>query len=335
MPAVTKSKLDGLFSKVGYVSERESRSSSDAVQRAAAKTILAPMDVAGEYDFARVLFTTLGGQVRPITVDDLKTFQGYVRKLGKKFKGGITAQGVIDHSLKEDLARANAEIRVATVSQAAHGTLHMITNAGPNSDVRRHHVTVQFPTYSAYAASPQEPKKLASAMVTGPLRFDCDCGRHRYWFRFIATKGNFNAGRDEPGFPKIRNPKLHGIACKHVLRAMYAILRDQVVRNVCARMIENGQQFVHKKITQSNAEMRAQAQGQLNTRAKRGTAIKQTAAQALKASMKKAVLQVAERAKKRAKSATSDLNAAIKKAAKLGVLTPAQLAAVAAILKGK
>ncbi len=330
-----KSRIEGLFSKVGYGAEREGRAASDAFQRKAAKTILAPMDVAGEYDFKRVLFTTLGGQIRPITVQDLQTFQANVRKLGKKFKGGITAQGVIDHSLKEDLDRSNAEIRVATVSQVMNGTLHMITNAGPNSDVRRHHVTIQFPTYSAYAASPQEPKKAAAAMVRGPVRFDCDCGRHRFWFRFIATKGNFNAGRDEPGFPKIRNPKLHGVACKHVLRAMYALLHDQIVRNVCARMIENGQQFVHKKIVQSNADMRKQANAQLETRAKRGTAIRQTATQVLKASMKKAVAQVAEKARKRAASATTDLNAAIRKAAKLGVLTPAQLAAVAAILKQK
>ncbi|EPA1084307.1 phage tail protein, partial [Escherichia coli] len=51
--------------------------------------------------------------------------------------------------------------------------------------------------------------------------FDCDCGRHQYWYRYIATAGNFAlAPPKEYAFPKIRNPNLKGIACKHVIHAM-------------------------------------------------------------------------------------------------------------------
>lgn len=325
----------GIFSKRGYEAERVAVQSRDETERRAAKTILSPIDVYGDYDFTRALQTTLGGVMRPLTSDDLRTFQSCVQKLGKKYKGGITAQGVIDHSLKEDLARANAQIRIATVAQAHNGQLNFITNAGPDSDVSRHHVTVQFPTFATYTASPLEAKKLAPAMLKGPVRFDCDCGRHRYWFRFIATKGNFNALRGEVGFPKIKNPRLQGIACKHVLRVMYSLLRDATVRMVSAKMIENGQKFVAKKITLSNEDMRAQAAAQLEARAKRGTSIKPSKSEVVKAVMNKAVQNVAAKAKKKATAAANDLNSAVRKAAKLGALTPAQLSAIAAILKGK
>ncbi|MCV5390784.1 phage tail protein, partial [Escherichia coli] len=54
----------------------------------------------------------------------------------------------------------------------------------------------------------------------GRISFDCDCGRHQYWYRYLATMGNYCiAPPKEFAFPKIRNPELSGVACKHVLKA--------------------------------------------------------------------------------------------------------------------
>jgi hypothetical protein len=255
--------LARLFGKRGYGAEVAQVRKIEAEQRAAAKTILDPMDVVGEYDAARLLQTTLGGQIRPITLDDLRTFQANVRKLGKRFKGGITAKGVVDASLKVDRDRANREIQTAVVVKAQAGVMHFLTNSGPNSDVARHHVHIDFPTFKAFSASPQDPKKLAKAMLEGPLRFECDCGRHRYWYRFIATKGGFNAGRPEVGFPKIRNPNLVGVACKHALRVMQSLLKEPPVRAKAAAMIAAAQKNDVKALVTTASEARAIAQQQV------------------------------------------------------------------------
>ena len=77
----------------------------------------------------------------------------------------------------------------------------------------------------------KDPKQTANWLRKQKLAFDCDCGRHRYWFRYISTIGNFNAGRKELGFPKIRNSNLLGVACKHVLRVMSEVESSTSVLN--------------------------------------------------------------------------------------------------------
>lgn len=233
--------LSKLLGKRGYGAELKKLRTIEAEQRAAATNILDPLDVAGEYDAKRLLVTTLGGQTRPITLDDLRTFAANAKKLGKRFKGGITARGVVDLSLQVDRDRANRQIRTAVVVKAHAGRLQFVTNSGPESKKLRHIVEVDFPAFKAFAASPQKADKLAKPMLDGPLRFECDCERHRYWYRYIATKGGFNAGRPEVGYPKIRNPMLVGVACKHALRVMQAIMRDANVRAQAAKMIAAAQ----------------------------------------------------------------------------------------------
>lgn len=233
--------LGALFNRRGYKSEADRARKAEAESRSRATTILDPSEVSGDYDAARALTTTLNGQRRPITLDDLRAFSDFAQKLGKRFKGGITAKGVIDHSRQEDRDRANDQIKVAVLVRAQSGVLHFVTNTGPDSDETRYHVTVEFPAFKAYAASPAKPDKLARAMLDGPLRFECNCKRHRYWFRYIATKGGFNAGRPETGYPKIRNPRLTGVACKHALRVMLEIVRGGIVRSQVAKMLAAAQ----------------------------------------------------------------------------------------------
>lgn len=79
-------------------------------QRETSKVILAPDDVAGAYDAARILLTTLGGRPRPITRDDLLAFQATAKLLGKRFKGGVTAKQVIDLSIPAARERARQQI---------------------------------------------------------------------------------------------------------------------------------------------------------------------------------------------------------------------------------
>ena len=260
----SSSPVDRLIKGGAQTANREAKGRylGELAHRERASDILSPGEVSGEYNSARLLSTTLGGQLRALTHDDLQTFRNNVKKLGKKFKGGITAKGVIDLSTQVDRDRSNQEIRTAIPMQSIAGRMHFITNAGPNSDVTRHHIHIEMLNYNAAISSPGKLPDLAKMLTSGPLKFDCDCGRHTFWFRHIATVGNFNAGRPETGFPKIRNPGLVGVACKHVLRVMVQLAMP-ITRMQVEKMIDRGRNSMDNKVqrlTKKEAEEIAKKQ---------------------------------------------------------------------------
>lgn len=245
----------------GHISEARSRAKADKLEREAAEKspnsiILTKREVQGEWDASRVLMTTIGGAPRPITTNDLAQFRHNMRMAQKNFSGdGITARQVIDLASSKpmpgvgsdtDIDRAKKQITMAVPVSAVNNEIRFITNAGPDSDVNRHHVLVRFNAFAlaanklmaSTAKERKDPKQTANWLRKQKLAFDCDCGRHRYWFRYISTIGNFNAGRKELGFPKIRNPNLKGVACKHVLRVMSEVESSTSVLNFLAKHME-------------------------------------------------------------------------------------------------
>ncbi|NYT61443.1 hypothetical protein H0A66_03775 [Alcaligenaceae bacterium] len=205
----------------GAAGEAKARATAEKKERLAAPRILRPGEVVGEYDASRLLMTTLGGEIRPLTHDDLAAFRQNVRTAQKRLSGGITARKTLDLSWKDDRDRAQSQIRQAVPASASNGRVRFVTGAGPDSKVSRHHVTVEFMSFgAAVSAGTKTPLQAANWLRKQPLKFDCDCERHTYWFRYVSTIGGFNAGRAETGFPKIRNPRLTGVGCKHVLRVM-------------------------------------------------------------------------------------------------------------------
>jgi len=272
--------------------EAQEAAEFDLARRQAAQTILRPNEVSGEYDAGRLLTTTLRGEVRALTQDDIRAFQSNVQQLKKKFKGGITAQSVIDLALESDKTRANKQINMAVPASIMGGKVHFITNAGPDSDVARHHVHVEFLDFdAAVGASPNEPKKLGKLVAGGRLRFDCDCGRHTFWYRYIATIGKYNTGRAETGYPKIRNPKLMGVACKHVLRTMHVILKDSAVQLKLAQSVLKARDVLDGRKVKAErvkvAELRAMADAQAGKR-KSSTNLRTSAEKKQKAAVEKA-----------------------------------------------
>lgn len=284
-----------------------------AAGRAEKSVILDPRDVQGDYDASRLLFTTLGGKLRKITADDLYAFRRNIQTVQQRYAKGITARQVIDLSQADglgDLERARRQITHAIPVSFARGEMHFITNASKESKAKRHHVLVRFLSFGAAAASgKQTPAKAAHWLRKQPLAFDCDCGRHRYWFRYIASIGGFAAGRAETGFPKIRNPGLRGVACKHVLRVMAEIDKGALpVQNLLERTIDaaqnrEGDTGVKVSISQDDAERLAQAAGGagieagLSARAKFGLKVGlQAAKDALKGIIKPPKSSTAQRA---------------------------------------
>ena len=261
----------------GTAAEAKQLERQDALQRKTAPRILSPKEMQGEYDAARLLTTTLGtadGVPRELTADDLAAFRQNARELGNKFKGGITARQAIDLSLKIDRDRARREITVAVPSAARalrQGRnikgleVRFVTNASKKYGATKHFVNVEFTGYAtAIASGAMSEAKAASLMRKQGIRFDCDCGRHTYWYRYLATVGNYNYGRSENGYPKIRNPRLTGIACKHVLRVMAEIEGSAMVQNFLTRAITKGRAAEDGKasirMSQKEADQQAEKQ---------------------------------------------------------------------------
>jgi hypothetical protein len=210
--------------KTGFKQGANQRSKADTERRNNAEpVILSVDDVQGKYDSSRALMTTIGGEPRAITAKDLEAFRKNIDTVRKAFKQGITADQVLDLSLKIDLDRAKAQIHTAIPVRYKGNVLHFVTNAWIESDVKQHYVTVKFLDLGAIATTPIPLLTATKQVAQGYLAFDCDCGRHTFWYRYISTLGGFNAGRAETGFPKIRNPHLSGVACKHVLRVMFSL----------------------------------------------------------------------------------------------------------------
>lgn len=223
---------------VNALSELNRRRDAELHSRRAATTILSPEAVGGKTSAAKLLTTTLGGVRRPITDADLRAFRQSAKALAGRLREGLTAQEIIDQSRPADRERARTDIPTAIPTRLRAGQIMFTTSSGPGSKVTRHFVTIEFPGYGSALAMPGTPLQAAAELGKAPLKFDCDCPHHRYRFRFIVTAMGANAGRAETGYPKLTNPTLVGVACKHVLRTMVELQGSMITRRMVAQMIE-------------------------------------------------------------------------------------------------
>lgn len=229
----------------GSVGEHRDIAREDAQERRLAERvpnsiILTPQDIlSGKWDASKVLVTTIGGVKRPINQNDIRAFKENIKTAQRKLENGVTARQVINMSDNATIKRASEQIRTAVATKANKGKIRFITSAGGTTKgVSRHHVIVEFLGYDREAVSGAEsPRKSALRMRRGTLKMDCDCKSWRYWYRYIATIGGFNAGRAERGYPKVTNAKLVGMGCKHIIRVMNEIERGAGTLNFLVKLM--------------------------------------------------------------------------------------------------
>ena len=258
-----------IYGVKGFGAERKRSANADLASRLAAATILNPEEISGEYDIARALQTTLGGRKRTLTNEDLIAFKKNIDLLQQRFKmkTRITMQQVVNMSNDPDIRRAQEQIKTAVISEyGKKGELLVTTNASQNSDVRRHHVKVIFTQFEeALSITGSLDNIVKTLLVNGGVKYDCDCKHHRYRFRYITTISGCNAGRVETGFPKITNPNLTGIACKHVI-TVFTRLQSPAMRESLKSWLKRARSTQDSEILRQSAQaMRAEAERQLKT----------------------------------------------------------------------
>lgn len=175
-----------------------------------------------------------------------------------QISGGISPRAIINRSRRIDIQRCQKEIHsIFPAKHTKDGLIIFRTNASQKSKDSYHMVSVQFLNFQAALNAGSNTKELAKAVLNGAVKFDCDCGRHRYWYRYIASVGGFSYGKPETGFPKIRNPTLTGLACKHVIRVMTLLERSQTTVSYMQNMLD----YYRKKTDAPNkTQTRKQAQ---------------------------------------------------------------------------
>lgn len=177
----------------------------------------------------------MSGLANSMTPAVLGLYVANVQKAAKAFIGGISARQVINQSRPVDIKRANEQIFLATPFKRQGNQIYWLTNAGPNSDAQNHKVVTEllgYPSLMVGRSTLPDRRIIKELLEHGKIKFDCDCGRHRYWYRYIATIGKFNFGAHENRYPSTRNPQLTGVACKHVLRVMHTLISGYGVEKV-------------------------------------------------------------------------------------------------------
>lgn len=166
------------------------------------------------------------------TTDDLKRFDK-LRKQYKKRGGGlpgVTYAELVAKSAETRIDRASnrsKDRRGVSQAQLIKLRANVITvrvKASDISDHQHHKVDIRLEEWDERMGDADgSDRGYASASrkaCAGRVSINCSCGDHQYRYRYMATLGNYCLSPPkEFAYPKITNPNLTGLACKHVLLA--------------------------------------------------------------------------------------------------------------------
>lgn len=177
------------------------------------------------------------------TNEELKAFRRMIKRVqeetgGRDSRGAFIKQ-IIGLCDEKDVSRANEQIPYARLYQIRGGTLKFSVKASGESGFDGHYqVRVRLEGWDGALVSGKTWQNAAKMAVNGRVSFDCQCGRHQYWYRYLAGVGGFAVEPpSEKDFPKIRNPTLHGAACKHVIKTLQT-LQSPTVQGVLAKELQ-------------------------------------------------------------------------------------------------
>jgi flagellar biosynthesis GTPase FlhF len=179
------------------------------------------------------------GEFVHYTLADLQEFAKALQQTKKDFgpQKGVPVSQLLAASDPMDIMRSNQQIKNVTLYKVKGGQLYFRASASPGSKYAFHQVRVRLDDWNDQLTTIGSYVTAARNAVTGRVSYDCDCGRHQYWYRYLATIGGFALSPLEKDFPKIRNPQLKGCCCKHVIKTLKTI-QTPVVYNLLAKEMQ-------------------------------------------------------------------------------------------------
>lgn len=176
----------------------------------------------------------------PFTIDDIKAFDKARKATSKKWGRyrGAPLEQLIVASRKIDVHRANTEIKTARLYKVRGDLLHFNVSASGKHKETSYQVRIRLENWMEELTQTQRSWPSAiKRVLQGGLSIDCQCGRYQFWYRYVATAGNYAIAPYEKDFPKVRNPKLNGCCCKHQLKTL-AALKSPTVQAQLAKQME-------------------------------------------------------------------------------------------------
>ncbi len=180
------------------------------------------------------------GKVVKLTPLELKSFANQIKRAQGKSKPelpGVPLLHLIRASAQKDKVRMNQQIRNATLYKFNKNILSFRVSASPGSDRTHHQVKVRLEEWFEHLTGETAWPTVTQRVCDGRVSFDCSCGRHQFWYRYLATIGGFALSPKEKDFPKIRNPRLRGCCCKHMLKVIQQ-LKSPSVRMLISKELE-------------------------------------------------------------------------------------------------
>lgn len=272
----------------GQKEARESFRIADEI-RSQSQTLLKPDDIlSGQADAAKLYryMTRLpNGTYRPITLQDVIEFDKRRAAMKDRWRKGVTAKDIIDLATavplgqkKSDLQKAREQIHAAVPITTKAGELKFSTNTGPNSDRQRHYVSIKMLNFEAAVAAAAPPEQIVKQVVQGPLAIGCSCGQWRFVFAYMATSGGYGLPEHrETAFPKIRNPSLSGIACKHIVKVASVLLQSPTIRGYVSRLIADERNRTQTKLRREAQKTMKEIQDKMSKESSRQKAIRTSA----------------------------------------------------------
>ncbi|MBE0505898.1 MAG: hypothetical protein IBX50_04150 [Marinospirillum sp.] len=174
---------------------------------------------------------------------ELQAFRKMIKRIQGE-TGGTASRGapvkqILGMSAREDIKRANQQIKYSRLYQVRGGLLKFTVPASGESGFDGfYQVRVRLEQWDGALVSGKRWEKAAADAAAGRVSVDCQCGRHQYWYRYLAGVGGFAlTPPTEKDFPKIRNPTLDGAACKHIIKTLQT-LQSPTVHRVLAQELE-------------------------------------------------------------------------------------------------
>lgn len=189
------------------------------------------------------------------TPEELKDFAAAIKRSKGKHKAnlaGVPLMHLEAMSSAADHLKAK-DIKASTFYKINGNILYFrATASGETVNAPRHYqVRIRLDGWYDELSAIGPYLQRAKRACMGRVSIDCGCGRHQYWFRYLAGVGNFAVTPPgEKDFPKIRNPKLTGACCKHVLKTL-RVLKSLSLHAILAKELER----------QAGAEGYAEQQG--------------------------------------------------------------------------
>lgn len=185
------------------------------------------------------------GETREYSLADLNKMAAALDRADNKFQSsvkGAPASELVKRALPHDRQRAKS-ISASTLYKFEGNILHFRATASGETPKAPTHYQVKIRLEEWDRKTNMEGQKYvnkAREACFGNVSIDCNCGGYLYPYRYLATIGGF-AITPEHVFPKIKNPKLKGCCCKHILKTLMVMQGPVVIGRIAKEMQHQAQ----------------------------------------------------------------------------------------------